>query len=87
MSNRISTIHLKQSIGKIIKDESTKAEVLALVDKYINTVKSDKEDLVNGIQQLINSPEDGRKNAKDLIGRFGKMPSIIFSDAGICEKR
>jgi hypothetical protein len=79
MVNRISPIHLKQFIGKLVEDESNKTEIFDLLDRYIDTVKSDKNDLVDGIQQLLNSPEDGNKNAKDLIDRFGKMPRIIFS--------
>jgi hypothetical protein len=79
MSDRIGAIHLKQFIGKLIEDESIKVEVLALVDRHINTVKSDKKDLVNGIQELLNSPIDGKKNAEELLERFGKMPKVIFS--------
>lgn len=55
--------------------------MIALIDRYIDTVKSDKNDLIDGIQQLLNSTKDGNKNAKDLIDRFGKMPAIIFSGA------
>lgn len=83
MSDRISPIHLKQLIGRLIKDELTKAEVLSLVDRYIDVVKSDKSDLVDGIERLLNSPEGGRKNAKDLVNRFGKMPNVVFSNAKI----
>lgn len=79
MTERIGSIHLKQFIGKLIEDESTKADVLSLVDRYINTVKSDQKDLVNGLQQLMQSPVEGKRNAKTLIERFGKMPEVVFS--------
>jgi hypothetical protein len=79
MSNRIGHIHLKQFIVKLIESELTKVEVLALVDRYIDTVQSDKKELVDGLQQLMQSPVEGKRNAENLIERFGKMPQIIFS--------
>jgi hypothetical protein len=79
MTDRIGAIHLKQFIGKLLENDSTRTEVLALVDRHTNTVKSDQKDLVDGLQELLNSPEDGKRNAKELIERFGKMPEVIFS--------
>ena len=81
MADRISPIHLKQFIGKLIEDESTKMKVLALVDRHIETVRADKSDLVNGLQQLMHSPVDGKKSAKELIERFGKMPQLTASSS------
>ncbi len=78
MTERISPIHLKQFIGKLIDDEPTKAEVLALVERHINTVRADKKALVDGLQALLDSPVEGRKNAQNLIERFGKIPKVIF---------
>jgi hypothetical protein len=79
MTVRIGSIHLKHLIGKLLVNESTRLEILALVDIHINTIKSNQKDLVDGLQELLNSPEYGKRNAKELIERFGKMPKIIFS--------
>jgi hypothetical protein len=80
MADRISSIHLKQFIAKLIDDESVRDEVLALVERHVDTVRADKNDLTNGIQQLLSTPNEGRRNAEALLERFGKMPSLIFSD-------
>jgi hypothetical protein len=76
---RISPIHLKQFIGKLIEDESTRNDVLLLVDRYINNVKSDKDELVEGLRQSIESPERSQNNIRRLIEKFGKMPRAVFS--------
>jgi hypothetical protein len=79
-ADRISALHLKRFIGALIKDKPTKREVLALVDRYVDTAKADKAALVDGLQQLLISPKEGRANAVNLVEMFGKAPPIIIAN-------
>lgn len=79
MSERISPIHLKQFVGKLIQDDGTRSEVLALIDRHIATTQADKRALVAGLQELLDNPADGRRKALTLVEEFGPLPQVIFS--------
>jgi hypothetical protein len=79
MTIRISAIHFNNLISKLLDNESTRLEILALVAINTNTVKSNQKDSADGLQEIFNSPEYGKRNAKELIERFCKMPKMLFS--------
>lgn len=65
-------------MSKTNQNDTERGDVLALVDKYIKNVKSDKAELVEGLRQSIESPERSKSNVWRLIERFGKMPRAVF---------
>lgn len=78
MVERISTVHLKQFVGELIEGEEVKEAVLQLLEQYIETVKSDKRELVEGLQALMESPIYAKPHAELLIEKFGPMPELAL---------
>lgn len=67
---RLDKHHLRQGVKKLIDDPQLRAQVMALVERYVATSESNQDELVAGIRQLRDQHPEAERQADHLLQQF-----------------